>query len=204
MSETASLLGSPQLDLGPANIYLKQRFINSVETDWDSDSDYLSAGKTESTTLRLITGKTELKSSQGGERPDDKVVTSQQCQVEAALGQATLERLALFQQGIELIKNSAGDIVRWMFTKKLGQRDSDNQFWVKVIKINAGVESTDPLEISYMRASPSTDSVDIVFDSATQRFFGTIMEAYENVDGDYPVISPDTGAAAYIWSKEDV
>jgi len=197
---TASILGKESLELGPANIYVKPLIVSSVATDWADVSDWIYLGETESSTLRLITSKTDLNSSQKGTRPADKVVTGQQAQIETNLGQAYLERLEEIQQGLYL-KKTGETVEQWQFTKRLGEQDSDVLFWVKMVKINAGIESTNLLDIAYMKAAPMTEQAELTFDAATQRFYGLLLEAYENDTGAYAV-SDDSGRPAYAWSGD--
>lgn len=205
---TNSLLGSEYLNLGPANLYVKPRFVNEVETDWADESDWIFLGKTESSTMRVITGKTDLTASQDGTRPADKVVTAQQVQFETNLGQAYLERLEYIQQGLRIEKDSSGDVTRWMIVKVLGERDSDAavEFWVKLIEFDRGAESTDPLKTVYAKCAPMTDQVELAFDASTQRFYGVMFESYENNEGDYTVSFTEDGVErfAYCWSGEVV
>ena len=201
---TNSILGRESLDLGPANVYVKKRFDNSIERDWESDSDYVFLGKSEMTMIRVITTKTDLVASQDGTRPSDKVVTAQQVQVQVNMGQPTLERLQDIQQGMRYELDTSGDIEQFKIVDVLGERDSDAnvELWVKVVKINAGVESTDELDTIYCKAAPATDQVELTYDAATQRFYAVTMEAYKNESGSYAVSFVENGATkyAYAWS----
>lgn len=198
---TASILGRNQLDLGPANVYIKSLVVDSVATDWADDTDWIDLGYTESLTMRMLTTKADLMASQVGTRPADKVITGQQVQIETSLGKAYLERLENIQQGLQLVKETDGTVTQWKFVKKLGQRDSDVFFWVKVVKFNAGAESTDPLDTAYAKASPASDTVELTFDAATQRFYAVMFEAYENDEGPYAVVG-ENGEPAYSWSGD--
>jgi hypothetical protein len=204
---TNSILGNNFLTLGPANMYYKKRFdSDGNETDWESDSDYVFAGKTESATLRLIMTKTDLMASQDGTRPSDKTVTAQQAQLETSLGQSTLERLEFTQQGLRVERNSAGDVTRFLYVDVLGERDSDTnvELWVKFVEIERGAESTNPLKTTYMKAAPQTEQTELVFDAATQRFYGLMFEAYKHDAGDYVVTFQEDGVDKYpyYWSGE--
>ena len=94
MAETASFLGTPDLELGPCNIYVKQ----PITLDWDDESGWTDLGLVENILWRRIASKTDLVAAQRGTRPADKVITAQQVQIEANLGQAFLERLELVVQ----------------------------------------------------------------------------------------------------------
>lgn len=201
MAETNSILGRRQLDLGPSNVYVKPLFISSVETDWADNSDWIDLGFVESLTQRFINTKTDLNASQEGTRPADKVITGQQAQIETNLGQPFLERLELIQQGLTLIKDSAGLITQWQFGKRLGERDSDTFFWVRAIKIERGIESVDLLDRSFMKAAAMSDTVELVFDAATQRFYGVLFESYLNDTGAFSVVDTE-GRFAYNWSGD--
>lgn len=205
---TNSFLGNDYLQLGPANVYVKKRFVNSVETDWASASDWVALGDSESTTMRQIVSKTDLTASQRGTRPADKVVTAQQVQFETSLGKAYLERLESIQQGLRLERNTAGEVTQWKIVKVLGERDSANnvELWVKVVEFDAGAESTDPLKTTYAKVAPSSDQVELVYDAASQRFYNVMFEAYENDEGSYTVSYVEDGVTryAYCWSAEVV
>ncbi len=201
MAITASILGRNSLDLGPANLSVKALFIASVETNWADESDWIDMGLTESSTLRLITSKTDLNASQEGTRPADKVVTAQQVQIETNLGEPFLERLELVQQGLVVEKDTPGVVEQWMIVKRLGQRDSDVEFWARLIKVEDGVQSTDINNIVYIRAAAMNDNVELVFDAASQRFYGVLFEAYLNDKGSFSVAAAD-GAFAYAWGGD--
>jgi len=198
---TNSILGQTRLDLGPANIYIKPVLEGTVETDWNDVSDWVDLGYTESSTFKTMITKTDLTASQVGTRPADKVVTGSQAQIETSLGQSYLERLENVMQGLELTRNTAGDITQAKFVSRLGQRDSSVLFWVKFVRFNDGAESVNPLEIVYMKAAPASDSIDLTFDASTQRFFGVMLEAYANNEGTYSV-SGANGEDCYYWTGE--
>jgi hypothetical protein len=196
---TGSIFGKNYLQMGPSNIYIKPIALGS----WDIDTNWIALGLTESVIFRSITSKGDLKASQKGDRPYDKVIISQQCQVEAGLGQASLETLEYVGQGISLIKDSNNVITQAMIVNKLGSRDRENLFWVKIVELDGNVESTDPLDSVYMLAAPSSDTVELTFDATTQRFWGTMFEAYENED-DATLVVDDDGNSAYVWTGEVV
>ena len=197
MAETASFLGTPDLELGAANVYVK----SPISLDWDDESGWVDLGLVENILWRRIASKTDLLAAQGGTRPSDKVITEQRVQIEAGLGQAFLERLVLVVQDLKLEKT--GDVVnQWMIVNKLGERDSQARFWLRVIKINAGIESADPLDRAYSLVSPMSETVELTYDAATQRFFGLLFEAYLNDDSasNFPVSHSD-GEFAFAWSR---
>ena len=181
--------------MGPSNIYIKPIASGS----WNLNTLWLSLGLTESVIFRTITTKGDLKASQKGDRPYDKVIIAQQCQIEAGLGQAALEILEDVAQGVSLIRNTANAITQAMIVNKLGARDRENLFWVKIVELDGNVESTNPLDEVYMLASPSSETVELTFDATTQRFWGTMFEAYENEDLATRVVDGD-GNVAYAWT----
>jgi len=202
-----SILGRDTLSLGPANLYVKKRFVAGVETDWESATGWTYLGLTESAVFRSSTTKTDLSASQRGTRAADKAVSAQNVQIEVGLGQPTLERLEIIQQGLKLERDpGTGEITQWKIVSVLGERDSDAavEMWLKFVEIDRGSEMPGKTHTVYAKASPATESVELTFDAAAQRFFSVMFEAYLNDSGLYPVsfVSGSVTQYAYAWSAE--
>ncbi len=170
MPNTRTLLGGPQLALGPCSIF------------WDSatggaDSDL---GGFESLILRYSNEKTDLIEAQGGTGAQDKVVTAVVCQIELGLSRATAERLADVVQGIKIEKDSAGNVIRLTAASLIGQRDSDIWKQLTVYDWVSGKQSTDPLDIFDFWLGAPMGNLELTFDAATQRFAGTLFECYKS------------------------
>lgn len=195
MAATASFLGGPTTELGPVQLEFKPK-----EIDWADESGWIDAGKTQQTLFRRTSTKTDLLTSQDGTEPGNRVITGQKVEYEAPLGQGTAERLADLVQDILLEKS--GDVVnQWMIVNKIGEDDLANLFWLRVTRVIGGIVSTNPLHVSYSLVAPQSESVELLFDAATQRYFGLIFRAYLNdaENSAFPVFH-SSGPAAFAWS----
>lgn len=185
---TSSFFGSDSLEFGPCNLY------------WDTATggDNLALGGVDQVTVTIQTPKIELREAQAGDRPADRAVSAQIVQISCGLSRANVEKLNAIQQGFTIEENTAEEVVRIHLSDIIGQRDSDIVKQLTAKKINAGEETTDPLEIiDFWKVAPMTESVELVFDATTQRFYGVVFECYkseDNVDED--------GKATYFSSRE--
>jgi hypothetical protein len=82
--------------------------------------------------------------------------------------------------GITIETNSAGAVIRMCGSKRIGQRHSDIWKQMTVTEWFGGKESTEPLRIVDMWYAAPMGSLEITFDSATQRFVGNVFECYAN------------------------
>lgn len=188
MPDTQHAFGSSLLEFGPCNLY------------WDTATggEEIDLGGFDSVKVTMGTKKIELKEAQAGDRAADRAVSSQTVQISAGLSRATAERLAEIFQGFHLEKNSADEVTRIWLSDRMAQRDSDivKQMTLKVIR--AGEESTEPLDIiDFWKVAPMTESTELVFDAATQRFFGVVFEIYKDDDH-----VDDEGKSTYFASRE--
>lgn len=195
MSITGSIFGKNQGSLGPANMYVKP-ITNSA---WNVNTGWLDLGPVESTTLRDMVTKADIKFAQEGDRAADKVITAQQVQFETALGKPYLERLENIKQGLSLTRNTALAITQGMLSKRIGERDSNKFLWIKIVEFVDGEESVNPLDILYAKVAASTESTELVFDASTQRYHGVMFDAYINDDVTVGVFDT-AGRAAYCWT----
>lgn len=197
MAITGSIFGKNKGSIGPANLYIKL----VSDGAWDDNTGWVSLGKTESSTLRDIVSKAEIRFSQDGDRPADRVIIAQQVQIETALGKPYLERLENIKRGLYLKKNTAGAITQAMLTDRLGERDSDNLVWVKMVEIVDGIESTDPLDTIYIKSAANMDTTELQFDVSTQRYHGLLFDSYKNDDTVVGVFD-SSNRPAYCWTAE--
>lgn len=188
MADTQHAFGSSNLEFGPCNLYF----------DTETGGENLDLGGFDSVKVSMSTKKIELKEAQAGDRPADRAVSSQVVQITCGLSRATAERLAEVFQGFHLETNSADEVTRIWLSDRMAQRDSDivKQMTLKVIR--DGAESTDPLDIiDFWKVAPMTESVELTFDAATQRYFGVVFECYKDDDH-----VDDEGKSTYFASRE--
>lgn len=190
MANTQHAFGSSLLEFGPCNLY------------WDTETGgaNLDLGGFDAVKVTMGVKKIELKEAQAGDRAADRAVSSQTVQISCGLSRATAERLSEIFQGFHTEENTAGEITRIWLSDRMAQRDSDilKQLTLKVIR--DGVESIDPLDIiDFWKVAPMTESVELTYDAASQRYFGVVFECYKDetqVD--------DEGVATYFASREVV
>ena len=170
---TNSILGSEILgrNLGPCNIYF----------DIESGGANIYMGKTDATTIRKTTEKTDLVTSQDGAGRADAVITTETWEVEFGMAQATLERLAAIDESIDLVM-SGPNIVGAHFSSVIGNGDLDNAKKMKIVRIKDGEDSADPLDTITFYKARITPSVELTFDAATQRFSSTMAFIYKSSD----------------------
>lgn len=188
MADTQHAFGSSELEFGPCNLY------------WDTATGgvNLDLGGFDSVKVTMGTKKIELKEAQAGDRPADRAVSSQTVQITCGLSRATAERLAEVFQGFHTEEDTAGNITRIWLSDRMAQRDSSivKQMTLKVIR--EGAESTEELDIvDFWKVAPMTESVELVFDAASQRFFGVVFECYKDDDH-----VDDEGKSTYFASRE--
>jgi hypothetical protein len=199
MSITGSIFGKNSGSLGPANIYVKP----IADGSWDVNTGWQALGDTDSVKIRDMVSKAEIKFSQSGDKAADRVIVGQQVQIETGLGKPYLERLEGVKRGLSLSRNLSLAVTQAMLTKRIGERDSTQLFWVKVVEFVDGEESADPLDSVYIKAAASMDTTELVFDAASQRYHGIVFESYINDDAIVGVFD-SAGRAAYLWTGEVV
>lgn len=183
MANTNGLLGGP-LSLGPAKIVF-----DTVTGGTNTD-----LGETDSIILRFGVEKADLKTSQYGTQPKDKVVTGEMCSIEFGLAESSIERLEKVLQGFR-VKYSGSSPTGYSFGGSLGQRDSDILKQMTLTLIENGQPSTDPLDkITIWKVAPMVN-IEYTYDAGTQRFAKISMMAYK--DSDHPDVS---GVATYFGS----
>lgn len=188
MPNTQSAFGSQNFAFGPGKLY------------WDSATggENIDLGGTDQIKITMSVKKIELKESQAGDRPADRAVSAQVYQISCGLARATVERLGAIVQGFHVEEDTAGEPKRIWGSDVMAQRDSDIVKQLTFIAIRNGEESTDPLDIiDFWRVAPMTESTELVFDAATQRYYGVMFECYKDdshVD--------DDGKSTYFASRE--
>lgn len=185
-----SALGFDSLSFGPGNLY--------YDTATGGENIYL--GETDSMKISLKTNKIDLKTSQAGDRPADKAVSSQYVEITCGLAQATLERLEQVQQGLVVDRDANGIAQKIHFEDAVGQRDSSlfkQLTFFEVIDGKDATEQSQPLNIiDFFNAVPSTDSVELTYDATTQRYYGIMFTVYKSSN-----LHPVTGKALYFSSR---
>jgi len=188
MPNTQSAFGSQNFAFGPGKLY------------WDSATggENIDLGGTDQIKITMSVKKIELKESQAGDRPADRAVSAQVYQISCGLSRATVERLEAIVQGFHVEKDTAGNPTRIWGSDVMAQRDSDIVKQLTFKAIRDGEESDDPLDIiDFWKAAPMTESTELVFDAATQRYYGVMFECYKDdahVD--------DEGKSTYFASRE--
>lgn len=190
MDDTQHAFGSSLLEFGPCNLY------------WDTETggEDVNLGGFDAVKVTMGVKKIELKEAQAGDRAADRAVASQTVQITCGLSRATAERLKEVFQGFHTEEDTAGNVTRIWLSDRMAQRDSSiaKQMTLKVIR--DGEESTDPLDIvDFWKVAPMTESVELTYDAATQRFFGVVFECY--IDSTHV---DDEGKSTYFASREVV
>jgi len=186
---TDSAFGNNEFAFGPGRLY------------WDSATggDETDIGGTDQITITMQISKIELRESQGGDRPSDRAVSAQIYQISCGLSRATIERLEKIVQGFHVEEDSAGDPIRVYGTDILSQKDSDIVKQLTFKEIVDGAVTTNPLRIiDFWKVAPLTESVELVFDATTQRYFGVMFECYKSDDN-----LDDEGNSTY-WATREV
>lgn len=173
MADTNSILGSSILgqNLGPCNVYF--------DTESGGTNTYM--GKTDQTTIRKTTEKTDLVTSQDGAGRADAVITTETWEVEFGMAQATLERQAEIDESIDLVMTGP-NITGAFFSSVIGNGDLENAKQMKIVRIKDGEDSTNPLDTITLNKARITASWELVFDAASQRFMGTMAYCYKDPD----------------------
>lgn len=165
MAETSSMFGGP-LTLGPVNAYINAVLPGTDFPQVPEEELFLRAnGKVD---LFMEIEKAELTSAQGGTKALDRVVTGVEARIEITLRETNLELLDQVLQGFDLTPNS-GVPNGFVFTKNIGEQDSEIATTMKLVRLRAGAESTDPLDTVYMPLVAPQGMVQFSYDSATQR-----------------------------------
>lgn len=178
MAQTNWVFGNTELSLGPGVIAIAQP--NTAQDDWDSAS-YNDLGGFSSATLRDALGWTELKEAQKGDGWADKVLTADNSELECALTRPYVERMEDIIPGLYVDYASNGTTVQQVSRhRRIGKRLSASKLWVRFKANDAnGIVSTNPLEHYYTLAAPSMESIEQVFDAATQRTYPIMFGAFE-------------------------
>ena len=186
---TNSAFGSTNFAFGPGKLY------------WDTATggENIDLGGTDQITITMQVNKIELRESQAGDRPADRAVSSQVYQISCGLSRATIERLSEIVQGFHVEEDTAGNPIRIYGTDILSQKDSSIVKQLTFKEIVDGAVTTNPLRIiDFWEVAPMTESVELVYDATTQRYFGVMFECYKSEDN-----VDDEGNATY-WATREV
>jgi hypothetical protein len=152
------------LEAGPANVYFDNQILGYMG---------------EELALHIEPSVIALTGAQAGTAPLDKVVSGGRVYVTAPLKEWSISR---FAKSILLAKLGAGaasgrlDLIN---TVGLSARSLAKE--LKIVKIIAGVETTDPNHIIvFPEASPADSPITIPFSPTTQRQVGVTFEAWPN------------------------
>lgn len=168
---TANFFGSDELDFGACNVY----------HDTATGGANINLGGFDSVKISKQVKKVELKEAQAGDQPADKAVSGQIYTIALGMSRANAERLEATVDGINLVKDSGGNVTMIEGVQVLGQRDSSKAVQIKVVKIIEGEESTDPLEtIYFLKVAPSSENVEVVYDATTQRYYAVMYLCYKS------------------------
>ncbi|HUS89445.1 MAG TPA: hypothetical protein VMW91_08790 [Desulfosporosinus sp.] len=191
MSNEAFFFGNKNLDLGPANIY----YDASIFTG-DGGTDVLFGG-TQGLTINMAVEKADLTYDQYGTSPANRVATGQSLTVAASLVQLTTQRMENALQGFVSYENTGGSLIGFSWESILGEADSDIEAPLKVVLVNAGIESTDPDNIIYIpNAAPMVES-ELSYDAATQRVLAITWNCYRRSG----FISSVSGKELFLFSQ---
>ena len=153
-------------------------------------------GNTDATTLKFSVKKAELKDSQYGDSPADQATTGADCSIEAGLSMASLERIEAVTQGFETEKNSSGVITSFGFGVSLGETDLEIADQLTLVKIEKGVESSNPLNILHFPLAVPKVEAEAKYDASSQRFYKTMFTCYRSPNH----LSP-TGRELFFYSE---
>lgn len=178
MATTNWIFGNTELSLGPGVIAIAPT--NSAVNDWDS-ATYADLGGFSSATIRDVLGYTELKEAQKGDGWADKVLTSDNSEIEVALTRPYVERMEDIIPGLYVDYASNGTTVQQVSRhRRIGKRLSSAKVWVRFKAYDSnGIISTNPLEHYYTLAAASMESIEQVFDATTQRTYPVMFGAFE-------------------------
>lgn len=187
-----SAFGREDFSFGPGYMY----------ADTQSGGENLLLGDTDSIKIKFGVSKTDLKSSQKGNQPADRAVDGQTCEITMGLAMATLARLEQVQAGFIVDRDTDGNPRQLFFSKVIGQRDSARATQYTFKEIIDGVEATEednPMHIiDFPKCCPKGDPVELTFDAATQRYYGTMLFCYESDELD------NAGRKVYFKSRRKV
>lgn len=140
-------------------------------------------GRTQGITIKPSVSKIELKTADDGERPADKAISAHTWNIELALADAGIVKIAQSVQGIELERYGNGNIKRIMFTDRTYQRDSEVQAAFLFRLYRNGVLSRNPMDnILFFAAAPSTEEAEMAYNSGDQRVLPISFLVYKSLD----------------------
>lgn len=171
MSSTTNFLGSANGALGPINIYVITGDIQFDSAGTDTET-YL--GGTQGATLTFNQEKADIMYDQYGTKPANRVVVGEELSLEASLVQTTQARLAAVFQ--EFTSHASG----FSQASAIGQDDISVVKSLKLIRVVAGVNSTDADDTLYMPAAAPMGTASWSFDAATQRVTGVSFTCYKS------------------------
>lgn len=188
-----SLFGRAEMSFGTANVYF----------DTGSGGGNVYLGQFDSLTISKKVTKVDLMESQAGAAPADKAVSSQNYTLSLGMSRATVDRMEKIVQGFKVDRDTSGQPQRLFLSSVIGQLDSSIVKQLTVIEIIDGIEAdpvTLPFHIWYFpKAAPMSDSTELVYDAATQRYYKTTFQIYVDEN-----ILDHTGRPVYGFSEANV
>ena len=135
-------------------------------------------GKTEGgVTARFFTDFADLMTDQDGTRPQDRIITGQGAEIELALADILLENIALALNQTLFISGGTHLVVG---ENRIGASLKDTFSGSLLLKkYVGGAVSTDEDDwLRFPKAAPNPETVEIVFDKATQRVINATFIAF--------------------------
>lgn len=177
-TQTDSIFGG-KMQLGPVNVYANAVLPSSEFTQPAIPELFLGANASVDISMNIT--KTPLMSAQGGTKPLDQVVTGVEATAVVSLLETTLEVMNTMLQGFELLPLTVSAQVHnvgFVFTRNIGQQDSDIATTWRFTRVVAGIESDNPLDSIFFLVAAPTGAVKYTYDASKQRNAQFTLYAY--------------------------
>ncbi len=189
MSNVANIFDRENGSIGPVNIY-----IDPVIETGDTGTNTLLA-KTQGTTLRDITEKSDIVWDQNGTSPANKVATGHTVELDASIVGATLEQLAVVIQGFTSYTGGAGGATK---RSVIGQDDLTISTPIELVLLTGDVEETDNAFKLILPNAAIMSEPEWAFNAADQRVVSIKFFCYKSAR----YTDTATGGQLYYFTRD--
>lgn len=172
---------------------------------WLDESGWVNVGKCDHITQTMGTDYLDLVSMQTGSKPANAQITGQEAMVEAGFAELVAETFERAFPGASIVRDGS-DIVGVAVVQAMGERLTDNLYWVRLTKYVSGAPSDELLDRVYMLMAPRVESGEWAHD-LTQQFITLMYKGFpassDYVSGGDIVLRPNRDSVdvpAHVWT----
>lgn len=172
MSKTNWFGGSANFQAGVCDVEVKK----VSDGSWKDESGWTSLGRSDHATFTTSTDYLDLVSMQSGTKPANAQITGKEAMVEVGLAEMVVEAFEASFPGASIQRT--GDVIDGIaVVQDMGERLTDNLYWLRLTKYVKGQPSTEAKDRVFMLVAPRVESGEWAHDN-TQQFITVMYKGF--------------------------